>query len=95
MAKKGAMTPNSRKVFDYLKSNGIGVKFTTKEVQEALGFEKPGCVTGSITGLVNKGLAIREKEARTDDEGNTKEVSVFYLTEAAEDYDPDAAEEDE
>jgi hypothetical protein len=32
MAKKGTMTPNSRKVLDFLKENGVGVKFTTKEV---------------------------------------------------------------
>ena len=30
MAKKGTMTENSRKVFNYLKAAGAGVKFTTK-----------------------------------------------------------------
>lgn len=94
MAKKGTMTPNSRKVFDYLKAAGVGVRFTTKEVQEALGFEKAGSVTGSVTGLVNKEFAVREKETRTDAEGKTKEVSVFYLTEAGAAFDPDAVTEE-
>ena len=31
----GVMTANSRKVFDYLKGNGVGVKFTHKEVADA------------------------------------------------------------
>lgn len=90
MAKKGTMTPNSRKVLDFLKENGVGVKWTTKQVQEALGFEKAGSVTGSVTGLCNKGYAVREKEMRTDAEGKSKEVSVFYLTEAGASFDPDA-----
>lgn len=93
MAKKGTMTPNSRKVFDFLKGNGAGVKFTTKDVQTALGFEKAGSVTGSITGLVNKGYAERAKETREVD-GKQKEVSVFWLTEAGAAFDPDAVVED-
>lgn len=83
------MTENSRKVLDYLKNAGVGTKFTTKEVQEALGFEKAGSVTGSITGLVKKGCAVREK-ATVEVDGKEKEVSVFYLTQAGMDYDPDA-----
>ena len=90
MAKKGTMTENSRKVFEFLKAAGVGVRFTTKEVQTELGFEKAGSVTGSVTGLCNKGYAVREKETRTDAEGKTKEVSVFYLTEAGAGFDPDA-----
>ena len=92
MAKKttGTMTANSRKVFDYLKGNGVGVKFTHKEVADALGFENTAAVVGSVTGLVNKELAVREKETRTVD-GKEKEVSVFWLTEKGAQYDPDAA----
>ena len=87
------MTEGSRKVFEYLKNAGAGVKFTTKEVQEALGFEKAGSVTGSVTGLVKKGFAVREKEMREVD-GKQKEVSVFYLTEAGAAFDPDAEVEE-
>ncbi len=93
MAKKVSMTPNSRKVFDFLKGNGVGVKFTTKDVQEALNLEKAGSVTGSVTGLVKKGFAVREKELREVD-GKQKEVSVFYLTEEGAAFDPDAAVEE-
>ena len=89
MAKKASMTPNSRKVFDFLKGNGVGVKFTTSEVQKALDLEK----AGSVTGLVKKGFAVREKEMREVD-GKQKEVSVFYLTEAGAAFDPDAEVEE-
>lgn len=87
---KTKMTENSRKVFDYLKSAGAGVKFTTKKVQEALGFEKAGSVTGSVTGLVRKGYAERFKETVEVEEGKTKEISYFCLTEAGAAFDPDA-----
>ena len=94
MAKKTSMTPNSRRVFDFLKDNGVGVKFTTKDVQTALDLEKSGSVTGSINGLYKKGLVDKTKEARTDAEGKTKEVSVFWLTDAGAAYDPDATVEE-
>ena len=87
---KTKMTENSRKVFDYLKSAGAGVKFTTKQVQEAVGFEKAGSVTGSVTGLVRKGYAERFKETVEVEEGKTKEISYFCLTEAGAAFDPDA-----
>ena len=92
MAKK--MTENSRKVFEYLKNAGVGVSFTTKEVQTALGFEKAGSVTGSVTGLCNKGYATRFTETIEDENGKTKEVKKFALTEAGFNFDPDAVEED-
>ena len=82
---KAKMTENSRKVFEYLKAAGAGVKFTTKQVQQDLGFEK----SGSVTGLVRKGYAVREK-AIVEVEGKEKEVSVFYLTEEGAAFDPDA-----
>ncbi len=88
MATKGTMTPNSRKVLDFLKGNGVGVKFTTKDVMNALGFEKTGSVTGSINGLYKKGYVDKTKEPREID-GKTKEVSVFWLTEDGAAFDPD------
>ena len=91
---KTKMTEGSRKVFEYLKSAGAGVKFTTKEVQEALGFEK----AGSVTGLVKKGYAERFKETveieTEDGKTKTKEVSYFCLTEAGMAFDPDAEVEE-
>jgi hypothetical protein len=85
------MTENSRKVFDYLKNAGAGVKFTTKDVQTALGFEKAGSVTGSVTGLVKKGYAERFTET-VEVDGKQKEVKYFALTEAGANFDPDATE---
>lgn len=101
MAKKGTMTEGSRKVFDYLKEqtikDGLGRKFTTKEVQKALGFEKAGSVTGSVSGLCRKdpALAERFKETVETEDGKTKEVNYFALTQAGIDYDPDAVVADE
>lgn len=94
MAKKGTMTENSRKVFNYLKAAGAGVKFTTKQVQEALGLEKASAVTGSVTGLVNKGYAIRFSETVTDENGKETEIKYFALTDEGADFDPDAVAED-
>ena len=83
------MTENSRKVFDYLKAAGAGVAFTTKDVQTALGFEKAGSVTGSVTGLVKKGYAERFTET-VEIDGKTQAVKKFALTEAGANFDPDA-----
>ena len=85
------MTENSRKVFDYLKNAGAGVKFTTKDVQTALGLEKAGSV--SVTGLVKKGYAERFVET-VEVDGKEKEVKYFALTEKGAAFDPDAVEEE-
>ena len=87
---KAKMTENSRKVFEYLKAAGAGVKFTTKQVQEDLGFEKSGSVTGSVTGLCKKGYAERFTETVEDENGKKTEVKKFALTEAGANFDPDA-----
>lgn len=93
MAKK-TMTENSRRVYDYLKAAGVGVSFTTKEVQTALNLEKAGSVTGSVTGLVRRGFAERTTETVVDDEGKEKEVKKFFLTQEGYDWNPDADSED-
>ncbi len=87
---KAKMTENSKKVFNFLKDAGPGVKFTTKQVQTALNFEKAGSVTGSVTGLVKKGYAERFTEVGEDG----KEIKYFALTEAGMAFDPDAVDED-
>ena len=87
------MTQNSRAVFEYLKQAGAGARFTTKQVQTALGLEKAGSVTGSVTGLVKKGYAERFTEIETDENGKEKEVKYFALTDAGMAFDPDAAED--
>lgn len=88
------MTEGSRKVLKYLqeetRKEGLGKKFTTKEVQTALDFEKAGSVTGSVTGLCKKGYAERFKETVEVEDGKTKEISYFALTQEGLDFDPDA-----
>lgn len=94
MATKRPMSENARKIFDFLKAAGAGVQFTTKQVQEALGFEKAGTVTGTITGLVKKEYAERFVETVETEDGKTKEIKTFALTPAGMNYDPDAVEEE-
>lgn len=83
-------TENSRKVLEYLKAQGAGVAFTTKQVQEALGFEKHCPVTGSVNSLCKKGYAERFTETVEDENGKKTEVKKFALTEAGANFDPDA-----
>ena len=45
------MTDNAKKVLSYLQEAGSGAKFTAKEVQAALGFEKVGAVVGTVSGI--------------------------------------------
>lgn len=85
--KKYVPSENARKVIDYLKGMGVGVKLTTAKVQAALGFDKPGCVTGSINGFVKKGYVERTKEVL---EEGQEAKSVFWLTEAGAAWNPDA-----
>lgn len=82
------MSENSRKVLQFLKDN-YGTKFTYKDVMTALGFEKAGTVTGSVTGLFKKGLVDKFTET-VEIEGKNKEVKYFQLNEAGKQYDPDA-----
>ena len=93
-AKKKGMTENARKVLEFLKAAGVGVKFTANEVKDALGFEKVGCVTGSVTGLVNKECAERFTETITDENGKTKEIKKFALTQKGMELDPDQQAEE-
>lgn len=85
------MTEDSRKVFEFLKAAGAGVKFTTKDVQEALNLEKAGSVTGSVTGLCKKGLAERFTDT-VEVDGKMKVVKYFALTAEGAKYDPDSVE---
>lgn len=88
------MTEGSKKVYEALKNAGVGVEFTTHEMMELCGFEKAGSVTGSVTGLCRKGYAERVTREVTDDEGKTKEVKKFFLTQAGYDWNPDAEDKD-
>lgn len=87
------MTDNSRKVFDYLKENSAGADLTAKDVAEACGVSIQA-VTGSVNGLVKKGLAFRE-EATIEDGEKEKTVKYIRLTEEGYAFDPDAEVEKE
>ena len=87
------MTDNAKKVLSYLQEAGSGAKFTAKDVQTALGFEKVGAVVGTVSGLARKGRAEWITETVVDDEGKEKKVKYFSLTPDGLAFDPDAATE--
>ena len=80
------MTDNSRKVIEFLKGNGVGVRFTAAQVQDALSLPSVSSVTGSVTGLCKKGFAERYSEMVEDENGKQKKISYFALTQAGADY---------
>lgn len=84
MATKKRPSEASLKVLQALQEAGPGVKFTTKQLQNQLGFEKAGSVTGSVTGLVKKGFCVRFSEP--DEDG--KEIKYFALTDEGMNYNP-------
>ena len=85
-----AMKESSRKVFDFLVAN-YGTKVTGNDIAAALGVSVP-TVTGSVNGLVKKGLAERIEEVTTG--ADDKEVRTKYitLTEEGLSFNPDATE---
>lgn len=94
MAKK-PMSENARKVLNFLKDKGVGAQFTVKQMMNELGFEKAGCVTGSINSLVKKNYVDRTVEVVEDENGKTSEVKYFGINAAGMEYDPDAVAEEE
>mgnify|MGYP002524140552 CR=1 FL=1 len=91
---KKPMSEGTKKILAYLKECGVGNKQTTKSVQAALGLEKPNSVVGAVTSLVNKKLVERLPEVVEDEDGKTKEIKYFALTQAGAEFDPDAVVED-
>lgn len=92
MAKQ--MSENSRKVLDFLKEAGVGVKFTSKQIKEALGIEKIQSVSGSIVSFCKKGFVEKSVETVADAEGKEKEVKFYSLTDTGMNFNPDAVTED-
>lgn len=87
------MSENAKKIMKFLQENGVGVQFTYKQVQEALGFEKTATVVGTITAQAKKGR-IEKSEKEVEVDGAKKIVKCFALTQAGADFDPDAVVED-
>ncbi len=86
-----AMSENSKKVLEYLKSiNGTNV--TAKDVADALGLEKRS-VDGIFTSAIQrKGLGVRTPAEIELEDGSHKAVKFLSLTEAGMSFDPDAEE---
>lgn len=82
------MTVNSRKVFDFLKANGVGVKFSVTDIQKALDFSTPAPVIGSLRGFVKKNYVEKTTETRVI-EGEEKEVKTYWLTSLGANANPD------
>ena len=71
-AKAKTPSENTIKINNLLQQAGPGVGFTVHEAMEAIGAEKAGNVTGVVTSLARKGVA----------------VSKFCLTEEGVGYNP-------
>lgn len=88
--KSTAVSEKSLTVLNYLKSND-GVKMTSADIAEALGFEKRS-VEGIVTsGLQRKGLAERVPAEIELEDGTHKAIKFIQITDAGRAYDHDAA----
>ncbi len=86
-----AMSENSKKVFNYLKTiNGENV--TAADVAEALGLEKRQ-VDGIFTAIQRKSYGVRTPAEIELEDGTHKAVKFLALTPAGMAYDPNAEEE--
>lgn len=92
------MTENSKRVLKFLQENGVGKAFTYKQVAEALDFDNTATVIGSVggerSGLVKRGFVEKFAEEVELEDGKTKTIKKFALTEAGMNFDPDAEEEE-
>lgn len=87
MAAKKGMTDGAKKVLAFLQENG-GDKFTNAEVATALGISG-SVVSGSVTGLVNKGRATREPVEVANEAGKVTTVNYIQITDEGLAFDPD------
>lgn len=79
------MSESTKKALNFLKEN-VGQKFNTKELASALGYEKAIAVTGSVTGLVKKGLVNKIAETTTDANGNEKIIKYYTISQEGINY---------
>lgn len=82
------MTTNSMNVFNYLKDH-YGEKITHQQIVADLGVSS-STVSGSVNGLVKKGLAERSEETTMDADGKSITVKHISLTDAGLEFDPTA-----
>lgn len=84
--KAKTISPNTRKVADYLKTKiGTEEKFTSKDLAQALDIEKKS-VEGVLTGLSKKGFIEREKVPYILPDGKTGTISYIKVFETLRDF---------
>ena len=68
----------------------MAMKESSRNVFEFLKANYGTPVTGSVNGLVKKGLAVRNEEVVAGTDGKDTKVKYISLTEAGLSFDPDA-----
>lgn len=87
-----AVSANSKKVYEYVKSME-GEKITANDIAEATGLEVRS-VNGIVTSAFQrKGLMQRTPAEIELSDGTHKAIKFISLTEAGKNFDPDATEE--
>lgn len=91
-AKKTQMSPNSRRVLEYMKENfADGTEMTKQEIAANLGISI-SAVVGSTNSLKKNGRLTEREESVLDEKGKEKVVKYIILTQEGNDYDPDAVD---
>ena len=83
-----AMTPNARRILDYMKQN-FGTEMTKQEIAAALGVSV-SAVVGTTNSLIKKGYATERQETTLDEKNKEKVIKYVVLTEEGNEFDPDA-----
>lgn len=83
-----AMTPNARRILDYMKQN-FGTEMTKQEIAAALGVSV-SAVVGTTNSLIKKGFATERQETTLDEKNKEKVIKYVVLTEEGNEFDPDA-----
>jgi len=86
------MTENAKKVLNFLQKN-YGKEFTKHEIVEKIDINM-SAVSGSVNGLVSRGLATERRELIQGRFKGEKDTEIRYvkLTEKGKEYDPDEEE---
>ena len=84
------MTPNARRILDYMKQN-FGTEMTKQEIAASLGVSV-SAVVGTTNSLIKKGFATERQETTLDEKNKEKVIKYVVLTDEGNEYDPDAAE---
>lgn len=83
-----AMTPNARRILDYMKEN-FGTEMTKQEIAASLGVSV-SAVVGTTNSLIKKGYATERQETSLDEKGKEKVIKYVVLTDEGNEFDPDA-----